>query len=197
MGITSKVKEAVLGGIDNLANLLAGTAGKVSYDSLLTARVFTPIDTSMDVDFLKAHPVTRFPELYREDVKQKRTVRNKCITTAYVTFLAAQHQTESSAIGDFKYHDSGTGTGDEAVGDTGLGTPWGGSRDIGTQVASTNTYTSVATTTYNATKAITEHGLFNASTNGTLMDRSKFDAINVVPGNQIIWTYVLTLTAGG
>ena len=68
---------------------------------------------------------------------------------------------------------------------------------MGTQVASTNTYTSVATTTYNATKAITEHGLFNASSGVTLMDRSKFAAINVVDTNQIQWTYVLTLTAGG
>jgi hypothetical protein len=122
---------------------------------------------------------------------------HKCITTAYVTYLALMHQTDATAIGDFKYHDSGIGTGDEAVGDTSLGTPWGGARDVGTQVASTNTYTSVATTTYNATKAITEHGLFNASSSVTLMDRTKFSAINVVSGDGIQWTFVITFTAGG
>jgi hypothetical protein len=126
-----------------------------------------------------------------------RVVKNHCVTTAYVTFLALMHQTDATTIGDFKYHDSGIGTGDEAVGDVGLGTPWGGARDVGTQVASTNTYTSVATTTYNATKAITEHGLFNASSSVTLMDRTKFAAINVVDTNQIQWTFVITFTAGG
>ncbi len=127
----------------------------------------------------------------------RRVVKNKCITTAYVTFLALMHQTDATTIGDFKYHDSGIGTGNEAVGDTGLGTAWGGDRSSGTQVASTNTYTSVATTTYNLTKAITEHGLFNASSSGTLMDRSKFAAINVIDTDQIQWTYVITFTAGG
>ena len=134
---------------------------------------------------------------FRHLTRVKRVVRDRVITTAYVTFLALMHQTDATTIGDFKYHDSGIGTGDEAVGDTGLGTPWGGTRDVGTQVASTNTYTSVATTTYNATKAITEHGLFNASSSVTLMDRTKFAAINVVDTNQIQWTFVITYTAGG
>ena len=126
-----------------------------------------------------------------------RHVVNKVVTTAYVNFLASMHQTAATTIGDFKYHDSGIGTVAEAVGDTGLGTPWGGARDVGTQVASTNTYKSVGTTTYNATNAITEHGLFNASTGVTLMDRTVFAAINVVDTNQIEFTFQITYAAGG
>lgn len=175
-------------------NVQVGTLG---IKTTLTARLFVAKDKSLSTEFLKEHPVTRFPELYREVKKGRRIVKDKCITTAYCTFLALMHQTDATTIGDFKYHDSGIGTGNEDVGDVGLGTPWGGSRDVGTQVASGVTYTSVATTTYNTTKAITEHGLFNASSGPTLMDRSKFAAINVVDGNQIEWTYVLTLTAGG
>ena len=163
----------------------------------LEARHFEAINPSLGVEFLKEHNCIKNPELWREVKKNRRFVRNKCITTAYVTFLALMHQTDATTIGDFKYHDSGIGTGAEAVGDVGLGTPWGGARDVGTQVASTNTYTSVATTTYNATKAITEHGLFNASTSVTLMDRTLFAAINVVDTNQIQWTFVVTFTAGG
>ncbi len=163
----------------------------------LEARLFKPRDPSLGIDFLKAHPVTQFPELWKEDKRARRRVIDKCITTAYVTFLALMHQTDTTTIGDFKYHDSGIGTGDEGVGDVGLGTPWGGARNVGTQVASTNTYQSVATTTYNATKAITEHGLFNADSGVTLMDRTKFAAINVVSGNQIQFTYTITFTAGG
>jgi hypothetical protein len=181
----------------NVMDALTGNQGKIAFNSLLTARVFSPIDKSLPLSYLEEHPVTLFPNLYKEDREQRRKVRNKVITTAYVTFLALMHQTETSVIGDFKYHDSGTGTGEEAVGDVGLGTPWGGARSVGTQVASTNTYTSVATTTYNDIFAITEHGLFSASSGVTLMDRSKFAAINVVNGNQIEWTYLVTFTAGG
>jgi hypothetical protein len=133
----------------------------------------------------------------KEVKRDRRVVKNRSVTTAYVTFLALMHQTDTTVIGDFKFHDSGTGVVAENITDTALGTPWGGTRDTGTQVASTNTYTSVATTTYNNTFAITEHGLFSVVTGATLMDRSVFAAINVVTGNQIQWTYVITFTAGG
>lgn len=124
---------------------------------------------------------------------------HKCITDAFVNFIVDQLQAETSVFGDFKYHDSGIGAGAEAAGDTGLGTPWGGARDVGTQTegATANIYKSVATTTYNATKAITEHGLFNASSSVTLMDRTLFSAINVVSGNAIEWTFQVTFTSGG
>ncbi|MFA5429916.1 MAG: hypothetical protein WC329_02005 [Candidatus Omnitrophota bacterium] len=171
--------------------------GPMNVQTSLEARHFEAIDPGLGAEFLKAHPCTTHPQYWREVVKNRRLVKNKCITTAYVTFLALMHQTDATTIGDFKYHDSGIGTGDEAVGDTGLGTAWGGARSEGTQVASTNAYTSVATTTYNASKAITEHGLFNASSDGTLMDRTKFAAINVVDTNQIQWTFTVTFTAGG
>ncbi len=163
----------------------------------LEARHFEAINPSLGYEYLKEHSHTTHPHLWREVKKDRRLVKDKCVTTAYVTFLALMHQTDATTIGDFKYHDSGIGTGAEAVGDVGLGTPWGGARDVGTQVASTNTYTSVATTTYNATKAITEHGLFNASSSVTLMDRTLFSAIDVVDTNAIQWTFTITYTAGG
>lgn len=121
----------------------------------------------------------------------------RVITTAFVNFLASQLQTDTTEIGDFKYHDSGVGTTNEAVGDTAMETTDGESRVTGSQVASTNTYTSVGTISYTSTKAITEHGLFSSASSTTLMDRTKFAAINVVNGDSIQFTYVLTLTAGG
>ncbi len=168
----------------------------INIQTLLTAQHFRPKEKH-DIDFLKVHPANLCPELYEEIQEDKRVVKNKCITTAYVTFLALMHQTDSATIGDFKYHDSGIGTASEGTADTGLGTVWGGARDTGTQVASTNTYTSVATTTYNTTKAITEHGLFNSTSGATLMDRSVFSAINVVNTDSIQWMSVITFTAGG
>lgn len=177
-----------------------GLFGTMPIKTQLTARLFEPKDRSLNVAFLEAHPVTTHPHLYREIKSGKRVVKDKLVTDAFAVFVAAQLITETSAFGDFLYHDSGTGVGAEAVGDVGLGTPWGGARSVGTQVqgaGGTKTYKSVATTTYNAGFAITEHGLFNASTGVTLMDRSVFSAINVVDTNQIEWTFELAVASGG
>ena len=121
----------------------------------------------------------------------------KKVTDDFVEFIVDQLIAETSAFGDFKFHDSGIGVGAENKTDSALGTPWGGARTTGTQIegASAHIYKSVATTTYTATKAITEHGLFNIATNGILMDRSVFSAINVVNTNQIEWTYQLTINS--
>ena len=129
-------------------------------------------------------------------------VEHKVITDAFVADIVdclTATSVRLALFDDYKYHDSGIGTGAEAAGDTALGTPWGGARDVGTQIegATANIYKSVATTSYNATKAITEHGLFNASSSVTLMDRTVFAAINVVSGDGIQWTYQITFTSGG
>ncbi len=122
----------------------------------------------------------------------------RVVTTAFVTFLTDQLQTETSVFGDFKYHDSGVGITDPAIGDTDIETTDGEARATGTQTESAaNVYQSVGTISYTTTKAITEHGLFNASTGVTLMDRSEFAAINVVSGDSIQFTYSFTSTAGG
>ena len=124
-------------------------------------------------------------------------VCRKKVTTAFVEFLVDNLVADVSAFGDFKFHDSGEGVVAENITDEALGTPWGGARTVGTQEegASAHIYKSVATTTYNGTKAITEHGLFNIAAVGILMDRSVFAAINVVDTNQIEWTYELTCNA--
>ena len=127
----------------------------------------------------------------------KREIKNKKVTTAFVNFIVDQLITETSVFGDFKYHDSGTGVVAESNADTGLGTPWGGARDVGSQVegAETYEYKSIATTTYTGSFAITEHGLFNASTGVTLMDRTVFSAINVANNDQIEFTFTIQFSA--
>lgn len=121
----------------------------------------------------------------------------RVVTTAFVNFLAGQLTTDSTAIGDFKFHDSGVGTAAEAAGDTDMETTDGESRVTGSQSTTNNVYTTVGAITYTTTKAITEHGVFSASTSGTLLDRSVFSAINVVNGDSIQFTYVLTINSGG
>jgi hypothetical protein len=126
-------------------------------------------------------------------------VGRRCVTTVFCNLLADALQAAGATINTFKYHDSGTGTGDEAVGDTTLGTPCGEARDAGTQVegATANVYKSVATHTYAGAFAITEHGLFSADSGGTLMDRTQFAAVNVAAGDKIEFTFQLTIVAGG
>lgn len=122
----------------------------------------------------------------------------RVVTNAFVAFVVDQLQTETSVFGDFKYHDSGVGVTAENAADTAIETTDGEARATGTQTESAaNAYRSVGTISYTTTKAITEHGLFNDLTAGTLLDRSVFAAINVVNGDSIQFTYTLTLTAGG
>lgn len=137
---------------------------------------------------------------FRESIGQpRRVVKDRVVTTDFVDFIVDQLITETSVFGDFKYHDSGTGTNAEAVGDSVLQTPTGEALSTGTQVETDHdTYKSIATDTYAGTFAITEHGLFNHATpaSGTLMDRTKFTAINVVSGNQLEYTFEISFTAG-
>lgn len=132
-------------------------------------------------------------------------VSYRVVATAGVTFIAADIAGGANDSSLFKYHGVGTGTTAEASGDTALVTESttalnpDSTRATGSQSSSTNTYTTVGTNTFDASAAITEHGIFSqaATGGGTLLDRSVFSAINVVSGDSLQTTYVLTLSAGG
>jgi hypothetical protein len=130
-------------------------------------------------------------------------VSRRVVTTAGVNYLRDDFANGAGGadISLFKFHDAGTGTTAEAIGDTDLVTPAGPTtRATGTQVNGVaKTYSSVATISYTTTLAITEHGLFTqaARAGGVLWDRSVFSAINVVNGDSIQFTYTLTIADGG
>jgi len=162
--------------LSRLGNILKGNEGTCKITGTLSARVIRKDGT----------------------IEDKGVVARKVVTTAFVNKLVDALQA-AAYINTWKYHDSGTGTTAENASDTALVTPCGDARDTGTQIegASANIYKTVATHTYTATKAITEHGVFDAATVGTLLDRSVFSAINVNSGDKIEFTYELTCTAGG
>jgi hypothetical protein len=132
-------------------------------------------------------------------------VARKKVTGSFVTDIvaclavASPYTVSTTAFQAYKFHAMGTGTNAEANTDTALQIDSGVSRVTGTQVkagtASAPTYTSVATMAFTSTLAITEHAVFNASTSGTMLDRSVFSAVNVVNGDSIQATYVLTINA--
>ena len=135
-------------------------------------------------------------------------VSTRVVTTAGVTKVVDFLRASDTATGStFKFHGLGTGVAAEAASDTALGTELttqyvtDNTRPTGTQTNSGATvYQSVATITLDSgTPAVTEHGLFSASTAGTLLDRSVFAAVNLVGanGDAITSTYSLTVSAGG
>lgn len=96
-----------------------------------------------------------------------------------------------------KYHDTGIGTTGEASGDSAMETPTGFDRGTGDLGEGDNAkeFKSIGTVTCTATKAVTEWGLFSAITNGILIARKVFAAINVVDGDYIEFTWENQLSA--
>lgn len=129
----------------------------------------------------------------------------RVVTTAGVTAICSHLNAAATTISTFNFHGYGTGGAAEAVGNTALTTELtteyvvNSTRPTGSQGASTNTYTTVGTLSPDSggTLAITEHGIFSASSAGTLLDRSLFSVVNVVASaDSLQTTYVLTLPAG-
>jgi hypothetical protein len=130
----------------------------------------------------------------------------KLVTSAGVNYLAADMAGGGSDIADFKYHGFGTGTTAESTAQTALITELtteyvtNSTRPTGSQSASTNTYTTVGTLAPDSggTLAITEHGLFSATSAGTLWDRTVFSAVNLVASaDSLQSSYVCTFPSGG
>lgn len=140
------------------------------------------------------------------EVEHLGLLSTKVVTDAGVAYIVDDWDGGANTIDLFNYHGCGTGTVAEAVGDTALGTESttalnpDSTRATGTKSQpAANQMRSVGTLTFDATAAITEHGLFTqaATGGGTLLDRSVFSAINVVSGDSIQFTYTLTLSSGG
>ena len=94
----------------------------------------------------------------------------------------------------YVYHKMGTASGAEASGDTALGLAQSGAESgTSTHGASSQLYASTAVITATTTLHIREHGIFSASTAGTLLDRSIVDNIDLITDDQVTWTYTLTV----
>jgi hypothetical protein len=140
------------------------------------------------------------------DIEHLGLVCTKVVTTAGVGFLvdAWQNLVEPEIM---KYHGFGTGTNAEAAADTALQTECttalnpDSTRATGTltEGASGNIFRSVGTALFDASAAVTEHGLLSqaATGGGTLWDRSVFSAVNVASGDSIQATYDATFPSGG
>jgi hypothetical protein len=129
----------------------------------------------------------------------------KVVTTAGCGFIVDAFQ-NLVELENMKYHGFGTGTGAEASSDSALGTEFtteyvvNSTRPTGTTTElSAQVYETVATFAPDSggTLAVTEHGVFSATSAGVLLDRTKFTAVNLVASSDSLQaTYDLTFTAG-
>jgi len=102
-----------------------------------------------------------------------------------------------------KFHAFGTGTTAAAAGDTALQTECttayavDNTRPTGSQAHSTNTYTTVATFTPDASVANTEWGLLNQASNagGSLLDHQVYSVVTLNgTGDSLQTSYILTFS---
>jgi hypothetical protein len=127
----------------------------------------------------------------------------RVLTDTGVGYIVDAFQ-NSVELENMKFHGYGTGTNAEAAADTALQTELtteyavNNTRPTGstTEGASANIYRTVGTLSPDAPVAITEHGIFSASSAGVLLDRSKFAVINLISGDSLQTTYDLTFTSG-
>ena len=125
-------------------------------------------------------------------------VSRKKVTDVFANYLVDAMQT-TGMMNLFRWHESGFSTAAESAADTTLTAATTETRDLGTSTegATANIYRSIATHTYQNASTVGEHGLFASSAAGTLLDRSMFAGIAVSSGDQIQFTYELTVVSSG
>lgn len=127
------------------------------------------------------------------NLKEERNINNTVVTAGknyLATWLAA-----SSQAGYFmQYIGLGTGTNAASVSDTTLQTECA-TRAVGTTSSALNVWQNVASFAAGVnTGAITESGIFSASSSGTLLARQTFAAINKAAGDSLQVTWSVTLS---
>jgi hypothetical protein len=126
-------------------------------------------------------------------IKDTREIKN-LVVTAGKNYLAAWLAAASQAGYFMQYIGLGTGTTPAAAGDTALETPLA-TRVAGTVTSSTNVWQNVATFGPGVdTGAVTEAGLFTASSSGTMFARQVFSVINKGAADSLEITWTVTLS---
>ncbi len=119
-----------------------------------------------------------------------RTIPNLVVTSGK-TWVAKRLDGQDTKMG---YIDLGTGSTSEVASDTALETVISGARKTNVAVVSSNTVT--YTTTWNAgeaTAAITEAGLFDATTGGEMLARKTFGVVNKGTNDTMTISWTITI----
>ena len=126
------------------------------------------------------------------NIKQEEEVKNLVVTVGK-NFIASRMKDATATA--MTHMEVGTGTTAAAVGDTALQTPVASSRvALTSTTVTTNSVAYVATfPAGTGTGALTEAGIFNASSSGTLLCRTVFSVINKGAADTLGITWTVTV----
>jgi len=126
-------------------------------------------------------------------IKEKREETNLVVDTGLDYIASRMKDATATAM---THMGLGTGTTAAAAGDTDLGTLAGSREALDSTTVTDNTINYVCNFEANdVTGAITEAGIFNASTGGTMLCRVVFSAVNLTSTDSISVDWTITLSA--
>lgn len=124
------------------------------------------------------------------NLKQRQEIKNLVVTTG-LDYISDKIVSTATTVSHLAL---GTGTAAAAAGQTTLG------NEIDRNTFSSSTSAN-GVCTFNATftageatGAITEAGIFNAASAGTMLCRTRFDAVNKAAGDSLAITWVITIS---
>jgi len=125
-------------------------------------------------------------------VKDKREINNLVVSSGLAFIASRMKDTTDDAM---SYMAIGTGTTAAAAGDTTLGTELDRNALTSTTVSSNVTTYVASWAAGDGTGAITEAGIFNAASSGTMLARAVFDVVNKGANDSLTVTWSINISA--
>ena len=126
------------------------------------------------------------------NVKDERKIENLIVDTG-LNFICDRMKDDETAMTHMAL---GSGSTAAAAGDTTLGSQLGSREDLDSSTVTANQIVYVASfEAGDATGAVTEAGIFNASTGGTMLCRTVFSVVNKAADDTLTVNWTITLTA--
>ena len=134
-------------------------------------------------------------QLFDKDgnVKEERKIKNLVVTTGKGFIAASMLKTTTNSPVAMTHMAIGSGNTAAAAGDTALGTELGRVTTSGSNTGAVTTFTS----TFPAgtgTGAVTEAGIFNASSSGTMLCRTVFSVVSKGAADAMSVTWAITVS---
>lgn len=127
------------------------------------------------------------------NVKESRDIKNLVVNTGLAYITSRMVGTDSDVM---SHMGLGSGTTAASAANTDLESLLGNREALDSSTDSANTVTYIASfEAGDATGAVTEAGLFNASTAGDMLCRTVFDVVNKQADDTMTVTWTITLTA--
>lgn len=130
------------------------------------------------------------------NVKDQRELKNLVVNSGLAYIASRMTGTAKSVMSHMAL---GSGTASPAAGDTDLGSILGAREALdSTTISGTNDEKVVYVSSFeagDATGAVTEAGIFNASTGGDMLCRTTFDVVNKAADDTMSVTWTITLSA--